>query len=167
MTKSVLTLSIAAVLSIPFAAQASLITGVLNFTGEANISSSVATPGSIVFTGNTFTVQPSVGGFAALNGTTGTILPITNPPDDTDTPLDQPFMTFAVASNITITITEIFSGIDGSAECDIALAAAGQVCTPDEAAPGAPASVSPYNLQNTSATSSRLLSILLELKRTP
>jgi hypothetical protein len=31
---------------------------------------------------------------------------------------------------------------------------AGQVCTPDEAAPGAVASVAPYNLQNTSATTS-------------
>lgn len=154
MTKSVLTLSIAAMLSIPFAAQASLITGVLNFTGEANISSSVATPGSIVFTGNAFTVQPSAGGFATLDGTTGTIQPITNPPDETDTPLDQPFMTFTIAPNITIALTELIAGIDPSTDCDVAVAAAGQVCTPDEAAPGAPASIAPYNLQNTSATTS-------------
>jgi hypothetical protein len=148
MTKSLLTLSIAAMFTIPFAARASLITGVLNFTGEANISSTMATPGSIVFTGNTFTVVPSVGGFAVFNGTDGTILPITNPPDAVDTPLDQPFISFAVAPNITITLTNLDAGIDGSADCSIAVASAGQVCTPDTP------DLSPYNLQNTSDTTS-------------
>jgi hypothetical protein len=151
MTKSVLTLSIAAMLSIPFAARADLITGVLNFTGEANISSSIATPGSVVFTGNAFSIVPSTGGFAALDGTTGTIQPITNPPDAVDVPLDQPLMTFAIAPNITITLTELYAGIDGEAGCVDPVATAGQVCTP---APPISTDVSPYNLQNTSATTS-------------
>jgi hypothetical protein len=153
MKKSVLTLSVAAILNIPFAARADVITGVLNFTGEANISSSVGTPGSIVFTGNTFTVQPSTDGFAPLAGDTGIILPITNPPDAVDIPLTDTFMTLpaAGADGITFTITDLFAGIDGETECADPVATAGQVCTP---APPISADVSPFNLQNTSATSS-------------
>jgi len=148
MTKSVLTFTMAAMVIIPIAARASLITGTLNFTGEANITSSGATPGSIVFTGNTFTVQPSAGGFAVLNATTGTIDAITNPPDAVDTPLDQPFMSFVAAPNITIALTFLDAGIDGAAGCSDAVAMAGQLCTPDTP------DLSPFNLQNTSATTS-------------
>jgi hypothetical protein len=155
MTKSVLTLSIAAMLTIPFGARADLITGVLNFTGTAQISTSVATPGSIVFLDNAFNVDPGVGsqtgGFVAFEGTDGTIANITNPPDATDVALDQPFMTFAIAPNITIALTFLKSGIDGVAGCEVATAVAGQVCTP---APPITPDVSPFNLQNTSATSS-------------
>jgi hypothetical protein len=153
MTKSFLTLSIAAMLSISFAARADVITGTLNFTGEANISSTMLQPGSIVFTDNAFGVQPSSGGFAALDGDTGTILPILNPPDAVDVPLTDTFMTIPAAglAGITFTITELFAGIDGVGECTAAPAMAGQVCTP---APPISADVSPFNLQNTSATSS-------------
>jgi hypothetical protein len=150
MTKSVLALSIAAIVSIPFAAKADLITGVLNFTGEAVISSTIATPGSIAFASNTFTVQPSFGGFATLDGTTGTIANITNPPDAVDVPLDQPFITFTIAPDITITLTEVLAGIDGESEC-AAAPAAGEVCTP---APPITTDLSPYNLQDTSTTTS-------------
>lgn len=155
MTKSGLTLSFLAILSIPYAANAALITGVLNFTGTAQISTSVSTPGSIVFVDNTFNVNPGAGsqtgGFVVLEGTDGTIANITNPPDATDVPLDQPFMTFDLAPNITITLTFLMSGIDGVAGCTDATPAAGQVCTP---APPITPDVSPFNLQNTSATSS-------------
>jgi hypothetical protein len=147
MTKSALTLGIVALVSIPMAAQASLLTGVLGITGTVNI-----TLGSIDFVGNSFTVNPAVaetGGFVALAGTTGTIDNITNPPDATGVALDQPsFMTFAAAPNITFTLTLLKAGIDGSAGCTASVPAAGQVCTPDVPAE------SPYNLQNTSASSS-------------
>jgi len=65
--------------------------------------------------------------------------------------LDQPFMTFDIAPNISITLTFLKSGIDGVAGCEIATAATGQICTP---APPVTPDVSPFNLQNTSATSS-------------
>jgi hypothetical protein len=149
MTKSVLTLSIAAMLSIPFAARANVITGVLNFGGSAVISL-----GSIAFVDNTFIVNApgstQVGGFAALAGDTGTIQNITNPPDTTDTPLTQAFIAIpsAGADGITFTLTDLLSGIDGSAGCSDSLALPGEVCTPDTP------NQSPYNLQNTSATSS-------------
>lgn len=147
MARSVLALSFLALVIIPAAGRASVITGVLNFTGTAEISL-----GNIEFTGNVFSINSPAstqqGGFTALEGTTGTIQNIMNPPDATG-PLDVPdFITFADASNITITLTYLLPGIDGAAGCSASPAAAGQVC-----APNVPAQ-SPYNLQNTSATSS-------------
>jgi hypothetical protein len=130
------------------AARASLITGVLNVTGTVNISL-----GDISFEDGMFNINAPAstqqGGFMALEGTTGTIDDITNPPDATGVPLDEPdFITFAAAPNITITLTLLTPGIDGSAECDNPIPATGQVCTPVVPSP------SPFNLQNTSATSS-------------
>src|SRR6202041_2985301 len=124
-----LTLSIAAMLNIPFAAKADLLTGVLNFTGTAMISSSISHPGSIEFVDNTFNANPGPGsqegGFVALAGTNGTIANITNPPDATDTPLNQPFMTFDLAPNISIALTFLKSGIDGVTGCEDPVAAGG------------------------------------------
>jgi len=148
MTRSVLALGFVALLSVPLAARASLITGVLNFTGSATISS-----GSIAFdNGNVFNINPAdtqTGSFATLGGTSGLIDNITNTPDATGVPLDvADFITFAAAPNITITLTELLPGIDGAAGCADSPPAAGQVCTTDTPAE------SPLNLQNTSSTSS-------------
>jgi hypothetical protein len=148
MTKSALTLSIIAMVSVPMAARASLITGVLNVTGTVNISL-----GDIAFENGEFNINSPAsaqqGGFMALAGTTGTIDDITNPPDATGTVLSEPdFITFAAAPNITITLTFLFPGIDGAAGCADPVPASGQLCTPNVP------SQSPYNLQNTSNTTS-------------
>jgi hypothetical protein len=147
MTKSALALGFVAVLSVPLAARADLLTGALNFTGSASISS-----GSIAFDdGNVFNINPAttqIGSFAVLGGTDGSIQNITNPPDATG-PLDVPdFITFSAAPNITITLTYLLPGIDGAAGCTDTPPAAGQLCTPDLP------DQSPLNLQNTSSTSS-------------
>jgi hypothetical protein len=150
MTKSILALGFMAVISIPVAAWADVITGSLNFTGTATVSL-----GSIAF-GNALLINPAVaqtGGFVAFAGTTGTIADLVNPPDAvSDVPnLNQPdFITFAFAPNITITLTELFEGIDlpPTGDCAVTPAAAGQLCTPLTPNP------SPFNLQNLSATSS-------------
>jgi|SRR5579863_6197331 len=147
MRKVVLMLSFVAAVSIPAAARADVILGVLNATGTANISF-----GSIAFLDNAFSINSpasaQTGGFMALAGTAGTIQNITNPPDATG-PLDVPdFMTFASAPNISITLTYLLPGIDGAAGCSDPVPAAGQLCTPDVPVE------SPFNLENTSATSS-------------
>jgi len=151
MTKSILTLSVLALVGMPFAAQASFITGVLNITGTANISL-----GAVSFVDNDFLVNSPAssqqGGFMALEGTTGTIDNITNPPEVTTPPSSFPpvpdFITFAAAPNITFTFTVLVAGTDGSAGCAAAIPAAGQVCTPDLP------DQSPFNLQNTSTSTS-------------
>src|ERR1700735_2702127 len=148
MTKSIVTLSVVALVSIPFAAKADLILGKVTFGGDAMLTSTAAQPGSISFLNNAFTVGAAAaqqGGFTALAGTTGTIQNITNPPDATDTPLMEPFITFAAAPNITIELTLLEAGIDGVAGCEIPTAAPGQVCTP---APPVSTDQSPFNLQN-------------------
>lgn len=134
---------------IPVGALASPITGVLNFTTEADISSA----SGIDFVGSSFSVDSSpgsqTGGFVLLEGTTGTIKNITNPPDTLGllaTPVLD-FLTFSVAPNISITFTYLAPGIDGSAGCAISPPAAGQLCSPTG---------SPANLQNLSSTSSVL-----------
>jgi hypothetical protein len=147
MTKRGIIFGFLGILSMPFTANGGLISGVLNFTGTANISF-----GSIGFLGNDFFVNSPAGAqqgdFTILAGTTGTIANITNPPDATG-PLNVPlFMTFNSAPNISITLTFLLPGIDGAAGCTATPAAAGQQCTPNLP------DQSPFNLQNTSATSS-------------
>ncbi|MGA3239409.1 MAG: hypothetical protein ABSG03_24300 [Bryobacteraceae bacterium] len=151
MTKSILTLSVLALVGMPFAAQASFITGVLNITGTANISL-----GAVSFVGNDFLINSPAssqqGGFMALEDTTGTIDNISNPPEVTTPPGSFPavtdFMTFTAAPNITFTFTVLLAGIDGVAGCTDAVPAANQLCTPDLP------DQSPFNLQNTSTSTS-------------
>jgi hypothetical protein len=147
MTKSVLALSIVAMVSVPMA-KASLITGILNVTGTVNVSL-----GDIAFLNGVFNINAPAaaqqGGFMALAGGAGTIDDITNPPDATGTALNQPdFMTFNSAPNISFTLTFLFAGIDGAAGCAAPAPATGQVCTPNFP------HQSPFNLQNTSSTAS-------------
>jgi hypothetical protein len=147
MTKKISVLGFIAIAILPLAARAELITGELNFTGSATISF-----GSIAFDdGNVFNINPAdtqQGGFMTLGGTAGSIENITNPPDATG-PLGVPgFITFAAAPNISITLTYLSPGIDGAAGCADTPPAAGQACTPNIP------DQSPFNLQNTSATSS-------------
>jgi len=152
MTKRFLMLSFAAMAIMPWAANASLIYGTLNITGSVDVSAA-----NIMFIGNSFTAGPvQQGTFSTLANTAGTIANFANPPDVTDPPnttdLDQAdFMTFAAAPNITITLDFLKAGTDGPAGCTDTPAAAGQECTP-----GTPGTTteSPYNLFNTSATSS-------------
>ena len=156
MTKSVLMLSFLAMASMPFAAQASLITGTVAITGGVVVTSTTIMPGDIMFANNSFTLTPAltqVGGFVALAGTSGTIQNITSPPDQTDPPDTTnlnvtDFMTFAAAPNITFTLNFLLAGFDGAAGCTATPPAAGQVCTPN--APDQ----SPFNLQNLSTSSS-------------
>src|SRR5271154_1928900 len=130
MKKDILAFAFQAMLGVPLAASASTITGVLNVTGTVEISD-----GSIAFTGNEFSINSPAssqqGGFMVLEGTTGTIDNIANPPDATG-PLDVPdFITFAAAPNISITLTDLEPGVDGAAGCASAPPAAGQICTPN------------------------------------
>lgn len=127
---------------IPLTAKAALITGVLNITGTANLST-----GSIAFgAGNVFSINSPAsaqqGGFTALAGTNGRIADITNPPDAPGALNVLDFITFAAAPNITITLTLLDPGIDGEAGCSASPAAGGQLCTPAQ---------SPFDFQNTSA----------------
>jgi hypothetical protein len=141
MTRSFLALGFVAMLGVPLAATANPLTGVLNITGTANISSS-----GIAFNGGLFSVNGPAssqqGGFTALAGTTGRIDNITNPPGALDVPL---FMTFSIAPNITITLTFLEPGLDGAAGCSSAPPAGGQICTPAQ---------SLFDLTNLSGTSS-------------
>jgi hypothetical protein len=139
----------AATFSLPGVGRADLILGVLNTTGTAEVSF-----GSIAFVGSEMTINSpgasQQGDFTALEGTTATIDDITNPPDATGpiTPAQTDFITFAAAPDISITFTFLMPGIDGAAGCTATPPAPGQVCTPDSP------DQSPFNLQNTSATSS-------------
>jgi hypothetical protein len=147
MTKNILVAGFLAIGMLPLAARASLITGELNFTGSATI-----TTDSIAFNnGNIFNIGPAgmqQGGFMALGGTTGSIDNITNPPYATGVIFATPdFMTFAAAPNISITLLEVLPGTDGAAGCTGIPAASGQTCTPN---------TSQFNFQNTSATSSTI-----------
>jgi hypothetical protein len=161
MTKSILTLSILALVGMPFAAQASFITGVLNITGTANISL-----GAVSFVGNDFLINSPAssqqGGFMALNGTTGEIDNIANPPEVTTPPGSFPavadFMMFDAAPNISFTFTVLKAGIDGSAGCSNPVPATNQLCTPDLP------DQSPFNLQNTSTSTSTASFTILGLE---
>lgn len=139
MIRRIAAINFVAFLMIPFAAKASLITGVLNITGTVNLSA-----GGIAFgSGHQFSINSPAsaqqGSFMSLAGTTGTIADITNPPGSLNVP---DFITFTVAPNISITLTLLDPGIDGTAGCTATPAAGGQVCTPAQ---------SPFDFQNTSA----------------
>jgi hypothetical protein len=143
MTKSVLTLGVVAILCAPLAAKADVITGVLNTSGTVDIST-----GSISFLGNELVITSPAsaqqGGFSTLAGSTGTIQNLASTAGAENVP---DFITFALDPNISITLTSLFAGIDGSAGCSASPPAAGQVCTPTG---------SSLDLQNTGSTSSTL-----------
>jgi len=124
----------------PAVGHANLLLGVLNFSsGSSNV---VIGTDMINFglTGGTFDVTPSTGTFSTLNGTTGTILNIDNPPYVINTTFATPdFLTFAIAPNISVTLDVLLGGVNGTAQC-LAAPAPGQICTPPN---------SPYNLANT------------------
>jgi hypothetical protein len=123
------------------------ITGILNTTGSVAVTTDMIdflpTGGG---TGD-FGVDPftQTGSFIPLAGTTGTIKDLSL----VDQPVGTPFtltdwMVFTASPNISFTLQSIPVGVFGLADC-VAAPAAGQSCTP----PG-----SPFNLSNTSATSS-------------
>ena len=130
-------------------------------SGTVNISGSVAV-------GETFIdFQPPVGppngafvvsntgntgSFAGLSNTTGLILDLNDAvePPGQSFPTLKGFVTFAAAPNISLDLTEIDPGAFSSANC-FASPAAGQTCTPAATGNGF---ASPFNLTNTSATTS-------------
>lgn len=147
MKRLIFALIILVAAGIPQAAKADgVVLGVLNTIGTATISlGGIDFPGSQLFVNGPAVAQQ--GGFTALAGTTGAIEDIADPAGSGA--LDVPdFITFAAAPNISITLTYLNAGIDGSAGCSLTTPAAGQTCTPDEPFQ------SPFNFQNTSATSS-------------
>lgn len=128
----------------PATSQASLLLGTLNFNGNV-----VITTGLIHFTdplGNSpglVTVTPSTGDFTPDAGMTGTLKDINNasfpiPTGAGSLPdfLTGPFIPLTTHFNMTF----LFTGIQGAATC-----ATGPNCTPPN---------SPYNLTNTSPTTS-------------
>jgi hypothetical protein len=126
----------------PIAGNASLLLGTLNISsGAGNV---LISTDHINFGSGTFDVTPSTGSFSSLDGTTGTILNIDNPPYVAGVVFPTPdFMTFMLEPNITITLTELLAGTDSSTQCSLA-PAPGQACTPNVP------SMAPYNLNNTS-----------------
>jgi hypothetical protein len=123
------------------------ITGILNTTGSVAVSSS-----TIDFlpagtgTGN-FGVDPftQTGTFSGLAGTTGTIKDL----NMATQPVGSPFvltdwLRFSADPTISFTLTSLPVGVFTTAGC-VGTATAGQNCTPPD---------SPFNLTNTSATSS-------------
>lgn len=127
---------------------------------SAAIVGSVNFNGNIVATATSFDFLPSGGGdgdftvqnfgntgfFASLTGTDGKIkdLDIVTSPVDTGLNLGN-FLTFNAASNVSFTLTKLFSGTSGQASCGLP-AAPGQACTPFVG--------SPINFFNTGSTSS-------------
>jgi hypothetical protein len=149
MTKGALAMGFLALIGLPLAARADLLTGVLNIAGTVNVSSN-----SITFVDNAFSVEnpPSAqqGGFIALAGTAGALEALTEPPDDPGL-LNVPyFMTFAAAPNISVTLTFLDPGTDGAAGCALTPPAAGQVCTPSGSL------LNVLNMQDTSSSSSEI-----------
>lgn len=135
-----LTAGMAVCLASPTVGQAALLLGTLNFSsGSDNVT--IATDMINFGTpSGTFTVTPSSGGFSALNGTTGLITNIDNPPYVVNVVTATPdFVTFDVAPNISITLLELFGGTNSSVQCGATPPAPGQSCTPPN---------SPYNLGN-------------------
>jgi hypothetical protein len=129
-------------------------------TGELNIAGSVAVSGTLIDwlpsgTGvGTFSVDPFTqsGSFGALAGTTGSSRDLNSGTDPVGVPYNPgpvftvpAFLTFAADPNILFHLQYIFPGVYSSADCGLA-AAAGQTCTPFAG--------SPFNLSNTTATSS-------------
>lgn len=146
MAKSSFMLGLIAVISMPLAVRANLITGVLNTTGTVNISA-----GSIAFSSVSVDSAGQVGDFVALGGTAAALQTLT-PYTAGLLPIpDVDFMTFAAAPNISFTLTFINEGIDGTAGCSAITPASGQICTPSTLL-----SPSPFNLENTSSDSSTL-----------
>jgi len=144
MTKSALVLSIAAMVGIPMAANASLLTGTVTLSGGANIST-----GSITFvTPFTIDFSGTSGGFVPLEGDSFSIMNITNPPDAVGTlnssiPPNADFIQFtAPDANISFSLNFLTPGSDGVAGCSATPPAVGQVCTPIN---------SPFNLSNFNA----------------
>jgi hypothetical protein len=139
MTKSALVLSIAAMVGIPMAANASLLTGTITLSGGANV-----TTGSIVFVAP-FTVDFSgtTGGFTPLDGDSFSIMNITNPPDAVGTVNIPDFIQFSAPDpNISFSLNFLTPGSDGVVGCSATPPAVNQVCTPIN---------SPFNLSNFNA----------------
>jgi hypothetical protein len=129
------------------AAKANTILGTLNTTGTAQIQLK-----RISFVNHVLSINgpgsTQTGGWVAFAGTQATINDISNPPDSVGSVNEPNFITFAFAPNISFYFQFLFSGIDGAAGCTVSPAQAGQVCTPNQP------NQSPFNLENTSATSS-------------
>jgi len=136
-----------AVCLVPTISQGALLLGTLAISsGSSNV---VISTDSINFgvTAGSFDITPSSGGFSSLSGT-GLIKNIDNPPYATGVVFSTPdFMTFNLAPNISITLLELLPGSFTATNCFVA-PAAGQTCTPNVPA------LSPYNLNNTSASAS-------------
>jgi hypothetical protein len=150
---------------IPLTAKAdALLYGTLNGSGTTEISF-----GTIDFENNLLSItngmpNPQVGGFTALAGTSATVQNVVStsvggdisvgslgcnmatPPSCVGIP---DFITFAADPSISITATYLYAGIYGSAGCTAFPPAAAQVCTPDVP------EISPFNLENFSATTSQ------------
>ena len=141
----------------PVAGQASLLFGTLNISGNVVISAPSGN-GRIDFgstgVGNSgaYLIGTSTGDFAVLAGTGGTEKNIENPPYVTNTAVITPlFISFSAAPNISFTLAMLLGGTQGVAGCLATTPAPGQNCTP---APPVANALSPFNLSNTSATTS-------------
>lgn len=128
-------------LSLPVAARADIIYGVLNTSGTADIST-----GNITFVNTIADATGQTGGFASggIPGSAVTIEPVTNVPpvgarDVTD------WLTISVDPDISFTLTFLFPGNFTVADCLVQPPSPGQTCTP-----GPPfANPSPFDLINT------------------
>lgn len=131
--------------------------------GTVNISGSVAVGGTFIDfqppvgpPNGSFSVSNTgnTGSFAALNNTTGSILDLNEMVQTPGVPFPPlvGFLTFASAPDIRLDLTSIDVGSFTSTDC-FAPPAAGQTCTPPLGFGGA-AGTNPFNLNNTSASTS-------------
>jgi len=134
-------------LSFPAVSHAGLLFGTFSIAPSANETVDISTGDINFMPSGAFTINSATGSFSALGGT-GVILSIDDPPYAVNTFYSTPdFLTFAGNGSITFTLQILDAGVEGTADCNLA-PAAGQNCTPD--VPG----LAPYNLTNTSSTTS-------------
>jgi hypothetical protein len=135
---------IGASLLLPGKAQAALLLGTLNFNGNLSISTGLidfqTTTGGPT---GTVTFTSSTGDYTPFAGSTGTLQDINN--STFPIPTGAGFLDFFLTSGafpagVKFTMTQLFPGIQGTAGC-----VSGPNCTPPN---------SPYNLTNTSGTTS-------------
>jgi len=127
---------------------ASPISGTVNINGSVGVTGSlidfqlpIGGPNGAFIVGDT----GNTGSFAGLAGTTGSILDLNVAAQPVGSSFLLPgFITFAAMPNIRFDLTSIAAGTFPGTQC-AAAPAAGQICTP---------AGSPFNLSNSSATSS-------------
>lgn len=143
--------AVALCVGLPTASYGATIEGILNTTGSARVTATSIDFLPLAGTTGQFNIpvdDPGTGTFAAgfnVGEVDGVIKDLMLPGDPVGSVFSKPdFMTFIAFPGLSFELTFIAPGVSGTGQC-AAAPAAGQICTPTG---------SPFNLQNTSASSS-------------